>query len=193
MAGFVYQDPFPLGKDATKFRLLEGSAKYVSTETFNGQEMLKVDPQGLQVLANQAMREVSFRLRPAHNEQVAKIFADPESSGNDKEVAFAMLRNAEVSADYVLPVCQDTGTACVVAKKGQNVWTGCDDAEMLSAGVYTTYTEENLRYSQNAPLNMYEEVNTKTNLPAQIDIYATPGNEYKFLFLAKGGGSPNRT
>ena len=137
MAGFVYQDPFPLGKDATKFRLLEGSAKYVSTETFNGQEMLKVDPQGLQVLANQAMREVSFRLRPAHNEQVAKIFADPESSGNDKEVAFAMLRNAEVSADYVLPVCQDTGTACVVAKKGQNVWTGCDDAEMLSAGVYT--------------------------------------------------------
>ena len=193
MAGFVYQDPFPLGKDATKFRLLEGSAKYVSTETFNGQEMLKVDPQGLQVLANQAMREVSFRLRPAHNEQVAKIFADPESSGNDKEVAFAMLRNAEVSADYVLPVCQDTGTACVVAKKGQNVWTGCDDAEMLSAGVYTTYTEENLRYSQNAPLNMYEEVNTKTNLPAQIDIYATPGNEYKFLFLAKGGGSANKT
>jgi fumarate hydratase, class I len=147
----------------------------------------------MKVLANQAMREVSFLLRPAHNQQVAKIFDDPEASDNDKEVALAMLRNAEVSANFVLPVCQDTGTACVVAKKGQNVWTGCDDAEQISAGVYTTYSEENLRYSQNAALNMYDEVNTKTNLPAQIDIYATTGNEYKFLFLAKGGGSANKT
>lgn len=193
MAGFVYQDPFPLGKDETKFRLLEGSAKYVSVETFSGQEVLKVAPEGLKVLANQAMREVSFLLRPAHNQQVAKIFDDPEASDNDKEVALAMLRNAEVSANFVLPVCQDTGTACVVAKKGQNVWTGCDDAEQISAGVYTTYSEENLRYSQNAAVNMYDEVNTKTNLPAQIDIYATTGNEYKFLFLAKGGGSANKT
>ena len=193
MAGFVYQDPFPLGKDETKFRLLEGSGKYVSVATFDGQEVLKVAPEGLKVMANQAMREVSFLLRPAHNQQVAKIFDDPASSDNDKEVALAMLRNAEVSANFVLPVCQDTGTACVVAKKGQNVWTGCDDAEQISAGVYTTYTEENLRYSQNAALTMYEEVNTKTNLPAQIDIYATPGSEYKFLFLAKGGGSANKT
>jgi len=193
MAGFVYQDPFALGKDETKFRLLEGSSKYVSVETFNGQEILKVAPEGIKVLANQAMREVSFLLRPAHNQQVAKIFDDPASSENDKEVALAMLRNAEVSANFVLPVCQDTGTACVVAKKGQNVWTGCDDAEQISAGVYTTYTEENLRYSQNAALTMYEEVNTKTNLPAQIDIYATQGAEYKFLFLAKGGGSANKT
>ncbi|MBV5318051.1 MAG: fumarate hydratase [Desulfobulbaceae bacterium] len=193
MAGFVYQDPFPLGKDETKFRLLDGSAKYVSVETFNGQEILKVAPEAIKVLANQAMREVSFLLRPSHNQQVAKIFDDPAASANDKEVALAMLRNAEVSANFVLPVCQDTGTACVVGKKGQNVWTGCDDAEQISAGVYTTYTEENLRYSQNAALTMYEEVNTKTNLPAQIDLYATTGNEYKFLFVAKGGGSANKT
>jgi len=193
MAGFVYQDPFALGKDETQFRLLEGSSKYVSIENFNGEQILKVAPEGLKVVANQAMREVSFLLRPAHNQQVAKIFDDPEASINDKEVALAMLRNAEVSANFVLPVCQDTGTACVVAKKGQNVWTGCDDAEQISAGVYTTYTEENLRYSQNAALTMYEEVNTKTNLPAQIDIYATPGAEYKFLFVAKGGGSGNKT
>jgi fumarate hydratase class I len=162
-------------------------------ETFNGQEVLKVKPEGIKELANKAMREVSFLLRPAHNQQVAKIFDDPESSDNDKEVALAMLRNAEVSANFVLPVCQDTGTACVVGKKGQNVWTGCDDAEQISAGVYTTYTEENLRYSQNAALTMYEEVNTKTNLPAQIDLYATTGSEYKFLFVAKGGGSANKT
>ncbi|MDX9834298.1 MAG: fumarate hydratase, partial [Desulfobulbus sp.] len=168
MAGFVYQDPFPLGKDETKYRLLEGSAKYVSIADCNGQEILKVDPEALRVLTSQAMREVSFLLRPAHNEQVAKIFADPESSENDKQVALAMLCNAEVSANFILPFCQDTGTACVVAKKGQGVWTGCDDAEMISAGVYDTYTKENLRYSQNAPLTMYEEVNTKTNLPAQI-------------------------
>ncbi len=193
MAGFVYQDPFALGKDETKYRLLEGSSKYVSVDTFNGQEVLKVAPEGLKEIANQAMREVSFLLRPEHNKQVAQIFDDPQSSDNDKEVALAMLRNAEVSANFVLPVCQDTGTACVVAKKGQNVWTGCDDAEQISSGVYTTYTEENLRYSQNAALTMYEEVNTKTNLPAQIDIYATPGSEYKFLFVVKGGGSANKT
>ena len=193
MADFVYQDPFPLDKDTTKFRLLEGSAKYVQVEHFAGNEVLKVAPEALTVLANQAMREVSFLLRPAHNEQVAKILSDPDASGNDKMVAYAFLRNAEISSDFILPVCQDTGTACVVAKKGQNVWTGCNDMEKISEGIFITYTEENLRYSQNAPLNMYEEVNTKTNLPAQIDIYATEGNEYKFLFLAKGGGSANKT
>ncbi|WP_028581017.1 fumarate hydratase [Desulfogranum japonicum] len=193
MAEFVYQDPFPLSKDETQYRLLEGSQEYVSVVDFDGEQVLKIAPEGLKELANKAMREVSFLLRPAHNESVAKILSDPEASDNDKEVALAMLRNAEVSCEFVLPVCQDTGTACVVAKKGQKVWTGCDDAEQISAGVFTTYTEENLRYSQNAPLTMYEEVNTKTNLPAQIDIYATPGDEYKFLFLAKGGGSANKT
>ncbi len=193
MSNFVYQDPLPLGQDSTRYRRLEGSEKFVSVEPFNGQEILKIDPEALKVLARAAMREVSFLLRPEHNEQVAAIFSDPEASENDKLVAFAMLRNAEVSAEFVLPFCQDTGTACVVAKKGQGVWTGCDDAERLSAGIYETYTEENLRYSQNAPLTMYEEVNTKCNLPAQIDIYATVGREYKFLFIAKGGGSANKT
>lgn len=193
MTDFVYQDPFEQGKDETKYRLLEGSEKFVSVENFDGQEVLKVTPEGIKTLSNAAMREVSFLLRPEHNQKVAQIFNDPEASDNDKEVALAMLRNAEVSSSFVLPVCQDTGTACVVAKKGQNVWTGCNDAEHISAGIFTTYTEENLRYSQNAPLNMYDEVNTKTNLPAQIDIYATQGNEYKFLFLAKGGGSANKT
>ncbi len=193
MSNFVYQDPFPLGQDTTKYRLLAGSKQYVSVEQFGGEEVLKVEPEALKVLAKEAMREVSFLLRPEHNEQVAKIFNDPQASENDKLVAFAMLRNAEVSSEFVLPFCQDTGTAAVVAKKGQKVWTGVDDAERISEGVYTTYTEENLRYSQNAPLNMYEEVNTKCNLPAQIDIYATPGSEYKFLFIAKGGGSANKT
>ena len=193
MSNFVYQDPFPLGQDTTQYRRLEGSEKYVSVTQFNGDEMLKVDPEALKVLAKEAMREVSFLLRPEHNEQVANIFNDPQASENDKLVAFSMLRNAEVSSEFVLPFCQDTGTAAVVAKKGQKVWTGVDDAERISEGVYITYTEENLRYSQNAPLNMYDEVNTKCNLPAQIDIYATPGNEYKFLFIAKGGGSGNKT
>lgn len=193
MTEFVYQDPFEQGKDQTKYRLLEGSDKYVSVEQFNGEDILKVAPEGLKEIANKAMREVSFLLRPEHNASVAKIFSDPEATDNDKKVALAMLRNAEVASEFVLPLCQDTGTACVVAKKGQKVWTGCDDAEQISAGVFTTYTEENLRYSQNAPLTMYEEVNTKCNLPAQIDIYATPGAEYKFLFLAKGGGSANKT
>ncbi len=193
MTEFVYQDPFEMGKDETKYRLLEGSAKYVSEVEFNGDKVLKIAPEAIKEIANQAVREVSFLLRPAHNESVAKILGDPDASANDKEVAFAMLRNAEVSANFILPICQDTGTACVVAKKGQNVWTGCNDAEQISAGVFTTYTEENLRYSQNAPLNMYDEVNTKTNLPAQIDIYSTTGSEYKFLFLTKGGGSGNKT
>ena len=193
MSNFVYQDPFPLGQDNTKYRRLDGSEKFVSVEQFGGEEMVKVAPEALKVLAKEAMREVSFLLRPEHNEQVAAIFNDPQATENDKLVAFSMLRNAEVSADFVLPFCQDTGTAAIVAKKGQQVWTGSDDAERLSEGIYTTYTEENLRYSQNAPLNMYDEVNTKCNLPAQIDIYASPGDEYKFLFIAKGGGSANKT
>jgi fumarate hydratase class I len=191
MAEFRYQDPFPQGKGETKYRRL--TKEYVSVARFNGSDVLLVDPEGLAFLANQAMRDVSFLLRPAHLEKVAAILADPESSPNDRGVAIAMLRNAEVAANFVLPFCQDTGTATIVGKKGQQVWTGGKDEEFLSKGVFKTYTEENLRYSQTVPLTMYEEVNSGCNLPAQIDLYAADGMEYKFLFVAKGGGSANKT
>ncbi|HEU5361299.1 MAG TPA: fumarate hydratase [Candidatus Deferrimicrobiaceae bacterium] len=191
MPEFLYQDPFPVGKDDTKYRLL--TKEYVSVSRFDGKEILVVDPEGLAFLANQALRDVSFLLRPAHLEKVAAILSDPEASPNDRGVAVAMLRNAEVSARFVLPFCQDTGTATIIGKKGQRVWTGAPDEEFLSRGVYKTYTEENLRYSQTIPLTMYEEKNSGTNLPAQIDLYATEGQEYKFLFVAKGGGSANKT
>jgi fumarate hydratase, class I len=187
---FKYQDPFPLGPDSTKYRLL--TKEGVSVATFEGKEILKVSPAALTNLANQAIRDVSFLLRPEHNEMVAKMLTDPEASMNEKGVAVAMLRNAEVSAKFVLPLCQDTGTATIVGKKGQQVWTGVKDEEYLTKGVYKTYTEENLRYSQTVALDMYKEVNTGTNLPAQIDIYATEGMEYKFLFVTKGGGSANK-
>ena len=188
---FQYQDPFPLSKDQTRYRLI--GKEGVSVTTFEGKEILKVEPQALEHVAHESMRELSFFLRPAHNEQVAKILSDPEASQNDKGVAVAFLRNAEIAAQGELPICQDTGTATVMGKKGQQVWTGVKDEEWISRGVYRTYTEENLRYSQTAPLNMYDEVNTGTNLPAQIDLYATEGAEYKFLFVAKGGGSANKT
>jgi len=191
MPDFVYQDPFPLGKDETKYRLL--TKDYVSTVVFDGQEVLKVDPRGLELLAREAFRDVSFLLRPSHLEQVAAILRDPEASPNDRGVATAMLRNAEIASHFVLPLCQDTGTAIVVAKKGQRVFTGVDDAEHISRGVYETYAKENLRFSQTVALSMYEEKNTGTNLPAQIDVYATPGDSYKFLFMTKGGGSANKT
>jgi len=191
MAEFIYQDPFPLSDDDTLYRLI--TKDFISTTRLDGEEILKIEPEALAVLANQAMRDVSFLLRAKHNEQVAKILADPEASNNDRGVAIAMLRNAEVSAQFELPFCQDTGTATVVGKKGQNVWTGCKDEEFLSKGVFKTYTEENLRYSQTVALDMYKEVNSGCNLPAQIDLYATEGNEYKFLFIAKGGGSANKT
>jgi fumarate hydratase, class I len=190
---FVYQEPFPLSKDETRYRKIGGSEKFVSVAKFDGKDVLKVDPEALTVLANEAMRDVSFLLRPEHNESVAKILRDPEASMNDKGVAMAFLRNAEISANFELPVCQDTGTATVVAKKGQAVWTGVKDEEFLSKGIYKTYTEENLRYSQTVALDMYEEINTGTNLPAQIDIMATDGDYYKFVFMAKGGGSANKT
>ncbi|MBE0599626.1 MAG: fumarate hydratase, partial [Desulfuromonadales bacterium] len=193
MPEFVYQDPFPLGKDSTPYRLLPDSKQHVRVEKFNGSEVLVVAPEALTMLTNEAIRDVSFLLRPEHNEQVAKILRDPEASMNDKGVAIAFLRNAEVSAKFELPICQDTGTATVVAKKGQKVWTGVKDEEFISKGVYKTYTEENLRYSQTVALDMYEEKNTGTNLPAQIDLYATTGDEYKFLFITKGGGSANKT
>ncbi|MCW9050488.1 MAG: fumarate hydratase [Deltaproteobacteria bacterium] len=193
MPEFTYQNPFPVAKDETKYYKIDGSEKFVSVANFDGQEVLKIDPQALTVLSNVAMRDVSFLLRPDHNEQVAKILSDTEASENDRTVAMAFLRNAEISANFELPFCQDTGTATVVAKKGQQVWTGGNDAERISEGVYRTYTEENLRYSQTVALDMYKEKNTGTNLPAQIDLYATEGDAYKFLFIAKGGGSANKT
>jgi len=188
---FKYQKPFPLGKDHTDYYLL--SKDYVSTTQFEGREILKVQPEALRLLARTAMRDCSFLLRPAHQAQVAAILDDPQASENDKYVALTMLRNAEVSAKGVLPFCQDTGTATVVAKKGQEVWTGGGDEEALSHGVYDTYTRENLRYSQTIALDMYREKNSGCNLPAQIDIQSVDGNEYNFLFIAKGGGSQNKT
>lgn len=190
---FVYQDPYPLAKDQTKYRKIEGSEQYVTVEQFAGKDVVRVCPEALSILANEAMKDVSFLLRPEHNESVAKILRDPEASMNDKGVALAFLRNAEISANFELPICQDTGTATIVAKKGQQIWTGGKDEEYLSKGVYKTYTEENLRYSQTVALDMYEEINTGTNLPAQIDIQAVDGDYYKFLFMAKGGGSANKT
>ncbi len=190
MPDFTYQDPFPLGKDETKYKLI--AKGYVSVGKFDGKDILKVDPEGLALLANQAMRDVSFLLRPKQVEKWASILTDPESSPNDRGVAIALLQNAEVASKFVLPLCQDTGTATIVGKKGQQVWTGAKDEEYLSKGVYKTYTEENLRYSQTIPLTMYEEKNSGCNLPAQIDLYATEGMEYKFLFIAKGGGSANK-
>lgn len=188
---FKYQEMFPLGPDTTEYYHL--TSDYVKVENWNGHEMLVVDPEALTVLARQATHDNAFMLRREHNEMVAKILHDPEASANDKYVALTMLRNAEVAAKGQLPFCQDTGTAIIHGEKGQHVWTGCNDEEKLSHGVYKAYTEDNLRYSQNAPLNMYDEVNTGCNLPAQIDIHASEGDEYKFLFVAKGGGSANKT
>lgn len=188
---FKYAPMFQHGKDETEYYLL--TKDYVSVSEFEGKPILKVEAEGLTKMINQAFRDVNFLLRRAHNEQVAKILTDPEASDNDKYVALTFLRNAEVAAKGQLPLCQDTGTAIVHGEKGQQVWTGFCDEEAISKGVYKTYTEENLRYSQNAPLSMYEEVNTKCNLPAQIDLEATEGMEYKFLCVTKGGGSANKT
>jgi fumarate hydratase class I len=188
---FKYQEPFPQGKDTAEYYLLTN--EHVSVAEFEGKKILKVEPQALEKLAWAAFYDVSFFLRTEHQEQVAKILSDPEASENDKFVALTFLRNAEVSAKGKLPFCQDTGTAIISGKKGQQVWTGGNDEEALSHGVYLAYTEENLRYSQNVPLDMYKEINTGCNLPAQIDLYAVQGDEYKFLCIAKGGGSANKT
>ena len=188
---FHYQDPFPVGKDQTEYYQL--TKEYVSVSEFEGKEVLKVSKEGLTLLAKTAMHDIAYFLRPAHQKQVASILHDPEATENDKFVALTMLRNAEVSAKGVLPFCQDTGTATVFAKKGNQVWTDGDDEEALSFGIYKTYTEENLRYSQTIPLDMYNEKNSGCNLPAQIDLMAGHGAEYKFLFIAKGGGSQNKT
>ncbi|KGN84367.1 fumarate hydratase [Porphyromonas sp. COT-290 OH860] len=188
---FKYQKPFPMGEDKTEYYLL--TKEYVSVEKFGDTEMLRVDPEALRLLSRTAFHDVSFYLRPEHQEQVAKILRDPEASDNDKFVALTFLRNAEVSAKGQLPFCQDTGTAILLGKKGQQVFTGGHDEEYLSHGVYDAYTENNLRYSQNVPLDMYKEINTGCNLPAQIDLMAVDGMEYQFLCIAKGGGSANKT
>jgi fumarate hydratase class I len=187
---FVYQEPLPLSEDATEYRLL--SKEGVSGTTFEGREVLKVDPGVLSFLSQNAFRDSAFLLRTSHLKQLSAILEDPEASENDRWVALTLLKNAEISAQGILPMCQDTGTAAVFAKKGEQVWTGVNDAEWLSRGVYECFTKENLRYSQVAPLDMWNEVNTGTNLPAQVDIQATTGASYEFLFVAKGGGSGNK-
>lgn len=191
MSEFFYTDPYPLSKDNTKYKLI--STDYISTVEIEGRKILKVNPKALELLAEQAMIDVSFLLRTAHLEKIAKILDDPEATDNDRFVAYTFLVNAQIAAEGQLPSCQDTGTAIVMAKKGENVYTGVDDAEFLSKGIFNTFQEKNLRYSQLVPLTMFEEKNSGNNLPAQIDIYADQGNEYKFLFLAKGGGSANKT
>lgn len=188
---FKYAPMFQLGADDTEYYLL--TKDYVTIDSFDGVEVLKVKPEALTVLIERAFTDVNFMLRRSHNECVAKILKDPEASDNDKYVALTMLRNADIASKGVLPICQDTGTAIVHGEKGQRVWTNADDAEAISKGVYNTYTKHALRYSQNAPLTMYKEVNTRCNLPAQIDIDATEGEEYRFLCVVKGGGSANKS
>jgi fumarate hydratase, class I len=188
---FHYQKPFPLGPDQTEYELL--STDGISLEMHGEREVLVVSREAITQLSNEASKAICFQLRSSHLKQVAAILYDPEASENDKMVALTLLRNAEIAVNGILPNCQDTGTAIVMGKKGEDVYTGFNDAEAISHGIYKTYTEENLRYSQAVPLSMYEEVNSKTNLPAQIDLYATPGNVYEFLFIAKGGGSANKT
>jgi fumarate hydratase class I len=191
MSDLVYQDPFPQTEDATPYRLL--TREHVSGGRFEGEDILKVEPEALVKVAREAMRDAAFLMRTPHLEQLAAIFDDPESSENDRRVALALLKNAEVAARGVLPFCQDTGTAIVFAKKGQRVWTGVRDEAYLTQGIYEIYRDENLRYSQTVPLSMFEEKNSGNNLPAQIDITAADGSTYQFLFLAKGGGSANKS
>ncbi len=191
MTEINYTDMFPLAGEETPYRKI--TSNYVSTMEVDGKTILKVDPEGLRLLAKEAMRDIAHLLRPAHLQQLSNILKDKQASDNDRFVATELLKNANIAAGMVLPGCQDTGTAIVVAKKGQYVWTEGDDGKSLSQGVVDTYTGTNLRYSQLAPISMFEEVNTKNNAPAQIELYATEGNEYHFLFMAKGGGSANKT
>jgi len=191
MSNFVYKPLIQHGKDQTKYRLL--TKDYVTMKKLGDREILEVSPEALKVLAFEAFREISFYLRPAHLQQVASIIKDADATENEHFVATALLRNAVISSEEVLPFCQDTGTAIIAGYKGQQVWTGVDDQEMLSQGVYDAYQKFNFRYSQIAPLTMLEETNTKTNLPAQITLYADKGDEYNFLFIAKGGGSANKS
>jgi len=191
MTEFSYQEMFPIGEDQTEYRLL--TTDHVAVKYFEGNEIIKIEAQGLTLLTEQAFKDTSHLLRTSHLKQLAKILNDSESSSNDRYVALEMLKNAVISAEGIFPMCQDTGTAIIMGKKGNQIWTGYSDEEAISKGVFNAYTKTNLRYSQNAPLTMYEEKNTACNLPAQIELYATQGNAYKFLFIAKGGGSANKS
>lgn len=191
MPDFFYTEPFLHGEDKTNYRLL--TKKYVAVIEAEEKRILKIDPEAITLLAEEAMKDVSFFLRPSHLSQVAKIIQAPDASENDRYVAATLLKNSVIAAEMELPTCQDTGTAIVFAKKGQYVWTEGEDAKYLSKGIYKTFQDKNLRFSQMIPLSMYEEKNSLCNLPAQIDIYSVDGDEYHFLFLAKGGGSANKT
>ncbi|HPB24896.1 MAG TPA: fumarate hydratase [Bacteroidales bacterium] len=191
MAAFIYEKPFQTEKDTTRYRLL--TKDYVELVDAGGRKILKVDPKGLELLAKEAIFDLSFFLRTSHLEKLAKILDDPEATDNDRFVAYTMLKNTVISAGGELPWCQDTGTAIVIGEKGEQVWTCGHDTESLSKGIHATYQEKNLRYSQVVPFTMFEEKNSGTNMPAQIDIYATEGISYKFLFITKGGGSANKT
>ena len=191
MPEFRYEKPFQIDKDTTKYRLL--TKDYVKIVDVDGRKILKVDPRGLELLAREAVSDISFYLRTSHLEKLASILDDPEATDNDRFVAYVMLKNTVISAKGDLPWCQDTGTAIVIAKKGEQVWTGTSDAEYLSKGIYETYKNKNLRYSQIVPLTMFDEKNNGSNLPAQIDIYSKEGDTYEFLFITKGGGSANKT
>jgi len=191
MASFFYQDPYLLREDKTTYRKI--SSEFISIQNYGGREVLHIDPKALELIAQEAMTDVSFYLRTSHLQMLNSILQDPEATDNDRFVAYNLLQNAVVAAEGQLPSCQDTGTAIVFAKKGENVYTGVDDAEYLSKGIYNTYQERNLRYSQIVPLSMFEEKNSGSNLPAQIDVYSKKGTSYEFLFLAKGGGSANKT
>ena len=191
MNGYTHHELLPLGEDPTPYRLL--TTDYVSTGEFEGRPILKVASEGLTLLSDQAIRDSAHLLRPGHLAQLRRILDDPEASDNDRFVALDMLKNANIAAGWVLPMCQDTGTAIVMGKKGHQVWTEGDDEAALSAGIARAYQETNLRYSQLAPLSMFEEQNTRTNLPAQIEIFAEQGMAYKFMFMAKGGGSANKS
>ena len=191
MSDFNYHEIFPLDEDTTEYRPL--TMDHVGLEKFNGTEILTVENDGLTTLAAQAYYDSAHFLRPGHLKQLASILDDKDASPNDHFVAWDLLKNANIAAGGILPMCQDTGTAIIMGKKGQRVWTDGDDEAALSAGVLKTYTEANLRYSQLSPVSMFEEVNTGNNLPAQIDLYATQGDAYKFMFIAKGGGSANKS
>jgi fumarate hydratase class I len=191
MTEFAYSDLLPVGPDTTEYRLVTDQG--VSTVDVDGTTLLRVEPEALQTLAREAMHDIAHYLRTEHLEQLASILDDPEASPNDVFVATELLRNANIAAAGVLPMCQDTGTAIVMGKKGEQVLTLVDDAEWISKGIFDTYTQTNLRYSQLAPLSMFEEKNTGNNLPAQIELYTKPGASYEFLFMAKGGGSANKS
>ncbi|MCP4023954.1 MAG: fumarate hydratase [Desulfobacteraceae bacterium] len=191
MTEFNFETMFPLGEDTTSYRLV--SKEHIRVREFEGKEVLVIEPQALTLLAGQAFKDVAHLYRPEHLEKLKKIIDDPESSDNDRYVALELLKNATIASDRIYPMCQDTGTAIIMGKKGQQVWTWSNDEQELSKGAYEAYTQNYLRYSQNAALTMYKEANTKTNLPAQVDIAAIEGEEFKFLFMAKGGGSANKT